>query len=261
MSHAIPRVVAACVLAAAGMTVAGSRALVAGTPGTAGTFGTSGPAAAGPAADRQRLVSLFKNVQDVLLTTNSEIIQYGDRFDDIADRLQDREIWDRPVLDEASLLPQVRELNRLKLAVSLIGSGLATKYAQLKAFRAELKDRYPSCEMEIEYYYNLFDKVYEDSRERHRRIMRDMDDLKAWFRNKVERRRQRKAEDTERAAYRPPARHRHARDELWKRRTDRAAPDRQPPPRRLSGDVEPLTGGRNVGRDAPPDPEDEPGDE
>jgi len=156
------------------------------------------PAIAYPAKElpeRQRLIELFKSVQDVLLTINSEIIQYQDRFTDLSRKLQDPRLWNGPSLDEDRLLPHIKGLNRLKMAVALIGTGLETKYSQLKTFQAELRDRYPNLTMEIEYHYNLFDKVYDDSRDRHRRLTRDMDELKGWFKSQVAARTQRHAQE------------------------------------------------------------------
>lgn len=144
-----------------------------------------GAAFAAEDPDRQRLVQLFKKVQDVLLTVNSEVIQYGERFQDVASRLRDRALWAEGQPDQARIVPHLRELNRLKMALALIGTGLETKFAQIRTFQAELRDRYPSYQRDIDHYYDLFDKVYENTRERHRRLAKDMDDLKSWFKQRM----------------------------------------------------------------------------
>lgn len=136
-------------------------------------------------SERQRLVALFNKVQDVLLTINSEIIQYGERFLDVSSRLRNRELWESDEIDQARLVPTLRELNRLKMALSLIGTGLESKYAQVRTFQPELRERYPAYQADIDHYYVTFDKVYENTRDRHRKLTRQMDDLKAWFKQRV----------------------------------------------------------------------------
>jgi len=166
-------------------------------------FSALSPILAADDVDRQKLIALFKNVQDVLLTINSEIIQYSERFTELSRRLQERQLWDQSVLEEQKLLPIVRDLNRLRLAVSMIGTGLEQKYAQLKAFQVELKDRYPNLLMEIDYHYNLFDKVYEDSHDRHRRLSKEMGELKDWFRQRVAQRNRNRSQEEAQFSARP----------------------------------------------------------
>ena len=43
--------------------------------------------------DHKRLLGLFKDTQDVLLTINSEIIQYGERLDTLIERVIDPRAW------------------------------------------------------------------------------------------------------------------------------------------------------------------------
>lgn len=173
-----------------------------------------GAAFAAEDPDRQRLVQLFKKVQDVLLTVNSEVIQYGERFHDVSLRLRDRSLWADGQPDQARIVPHLRELNRLKMALSLIGSGLETKYAQIRTFQPELRDRYPNYQRDIDHYYDLFDKVYENTRERHRKLTREMEELKTWFKQRVAANRESDDADEE-----PPVR----RPSRWSRRVERAS--------------------------------------
>lgn len=151
-------------------------------------LGAVSPARAAPGAedaDRQRLVALFNKVQDVLLTVNSEVIQYGERLQEVSGRLRDRSLWTSGELDQQRAVPTLRELNRLKNALALIGTGLEQKYAQVRSFQMELRERYPALQTEIDTYYAGFDRVYESSRERHRRTTAQMTDLKRWFKTQV----------------------------------------------------------------------------
>lgn len=158
--------------------------------------------------DRQRLVTLFNKVQDVLLTINAEVIQYGERFADVSQRLRDREVWESDEIDQARLVPTLRELNRLKMALGLIGTGLESKYAQVRTFQPELRERYPSYQADIDHYYVMFDKVYENTRERHRKLTRQMDDLKVWFKQRVAAHQAAHGEDESLAEARPRRRNR-----------------------------------------------------
>lgn len=136
-------------------------------------------------AERQRLVALFSKVQDVLLTINSEITQYGDRLQDVSGRLRAPSLWSGPELDQERLVPTLRDLNRLKTALGLIGAGLEQKYAQVRTFQMELREKYPALQGEIDTYYAMFDRVYESSRERHKRTTEQMAELKRWFKQQV----------------------------------------------------------------------------
>jgi hypothetical protein len=158
--------------------------------------------------ERQRLVQLFKKVQDVLLTVNSEVIQYGERFQDVATRLRDRELWAEQDIDQTKLVPMLRELNRLKMALGLIGTGLEQKYAQIRTFQAELRDRYPTYQRDVDHYYDLFDQVYENTRERHRKLTREMDELKTWFKQRMAARQPQEEAEEEAPAKKPRRRSR-----------------------------------------------------
>lgn len=149
-------------------------------------LGVTGAAHAGPEeTDRQRLVSLFTRLQDVLLAINSEIMQYGDRLNDVSQRLRAPALWSGAELDQQKMVPTLRELNRLKSALALIGNGLESKYAQVRSFQTELRDKYPSLQTEIDTYYAMFDRLYESSRERHKRTTAQMQELKRWFKIQV----------------------------------------------------------------------------
>ena len=145
---------------------------------------SSAPAQAAEDADRQRLLALFTKLQDVLLTINSEILQNGERLQDVSSRLRDRTLWEHGELDQQRLVPALRELNRLKSAMALIGTGLETRYAQVRALQGELRERYPT-QSDIDTYYAMFDRVYESSRERQRRTTAQMAELKRWFKTQV----------------------------------------------------------------------------
>ena len=143
------------------------------------------PVRAADEAERQRLVALFSKVQDVLLTINSEMIQYGERIQVVSTRLRDRSLWTNGELDQVRATPMLRELNKLKVSLANISVGLEQKYSQVRAFQPELRDKYPTLQTEIDTYYALFDRVYESSRERHRRANAQMTDLKRWFKTQV----------------------------------------------------------------------------
>jgi len=131
--------------------------------------------------ERQRLVALFDKLEEALLTINSEILQYSERITDISMRLHDRALWQSAEVDQQRLLPRVRELNRVKAALALIGTGLDQRYTQVRQFQPELRERYPALRADIDAWYSTFDRVYESSRERHRKTTAQMDDLKKWL--------------------------------------------------------------------------------
>lgn len=141
----------------------------------------AGGAHAAEDPDRARLVALFNRLQDVLLTVNSEIMRYTEQLDDVSRRLRAPSIWAAPELDQTRLTPTLKELNRLKSALALIGSGLEQKYAQVRSFQTELRDKYPQLQGDIDTYYAMFDRLYESSRERHKKTTAQMTELKAWL--------------------------------------------------------------------------------
>ena len=143
------------------------------------------PARASDDADRQRLDTLFGKLQDALLTVNSEIMQYGERLAELSNRLRDRALWQGEEVDRERLLPRVRELNRVKAALALIGTGLEQRYTQVRSFQGELRDRYPALKGEIDGWYASFDKVYESSLMRHRKTVAQMDELKRWLKTQL----------------------------------------------------------------------------
>lgn len=146
-------------------------------------LGVASAAHAGPPEDpdRARMVALFSRLQDVLLTINSEIMRYTDQLNDVSQRLRSPSIWAAPEVDQQRLVPTLRELNRLKSALGLIGTGLEQKYAQVRSFQPELRDKYPQLQGEIDTYYAMFDRLYESSRERHKKTTAQMTELKRWF--------------------------------------------------------------------------------
>jgi hypothetical protein len=145
----------------------------------------AGGARAAEDPDRARLVALFNRLQDVLLTINSEIMRYTDQLDDVSRRLRAPSIWAAPELDRSRLTPTLKELNRLKSALALIGTGLEQKYAQVRSFQTELRDKYPQLQGDIDTYYAMFDRLYESSRERHKKTTAQMTELKRWCKEQV----------------------------------------------------------------------------
>lgn len=148
-------------------------------------------------SDRARLVALFNRLQDVLLTVNSEIMRYTDQLDDVSRRLRAPAIWAAPELDQSRLTPHLKELNRLKSALTLIGSGLEQKYAQVRSFQGELRDKYPQLQPDIDTYYAMFDRLYESSRERHKKTTAQMQELKRWLKVQVAAKKGEESEDDE----------------------------------------------------------------
>src|SRR5262245_10478539 len=99
--------------------------------------------AAEDSPDHQKLILNFKEVQRVLLTVNSEIMRYEEQFQELSTRLHQSRAWNRSSLEGTELVPLLKKINEIKIPFSLIGSGLDSKYSQLKAFQMELKERYP----------------------------------------------------------------------------------------------------------------------
>lgn len=139
-------------------------------------------------ADRDRLQVLFKSVQDVLLSVNAEVLRYDERFAELAREVQQPEVWRRRSLEGTELMPSLRELNQINSILRQIAAGLDSKYGQIKGFHADLKERYPSYATDIDYYFNLFDKLYGDTRQRQRILSDKLARLKRWFRDRMEER-------------------------------------------------------------------------